>query len=73
MSTSEIIKRQIQGYLADSGLTVDEFLELIGMKRSTFYNKLNGETPWMLVEVMKLSEVMGCSVESIVMQDGQVA
>ncbi len=61
----EAIKANINQFVKERGTTKDAVADAIGISRSSLYDKLSGKRPWMLVEVIGLSNYMGCTVNDL--------
>lgn len=62
----EAISANVNRYVKENATTKDAIARDIGISRSSFYDKLAGKSPWMLDEVIELSDVMGCSVQDLI-------
>ena len=59
------INAHIASYLAYNGKKINWLAEQLGISRLTFYNKRKGVTDWRLSEVVKLSEIMDVSLDTL--------
>lgn len=62
----EAINANVNRYVKENDTTKDAVAKGIGISRSSFYDKLAGKSPWMLEEAIKLSDVMGCTVQELI-------
>lgn len=60
--TDSTISRTVRGIIAFTGMPAGVFREAVGLSRSTYYNKINGDTPWTADEVAHIAEVLGVSI-----------
>jgi DNA-binding XRE family transcriptional regulator len=61
----DAIKERVGAYIARTGVSRESLAEKIGMSRTTFYQKLNGETEFKLGEAFALADAIGCSVDDL--------
>jgi plasmid maintenance system antidote protein VapI len=59
------LKVLVGNYAKSEGITKDELAERIGIGRSSLYAKLSGQTPWFLDEAVKLSGLLGITVDEL--------
>jgi len=64
-STTQIIKQNIERYISESNTTRSSLANSIGISRSSLYDKMDGNRPWLLDEIMVLADVMGCEEKYI--------
>jgi len=50
---------KLKAVLKERRLRTQDFAALVGIKQSTFYKKLSGETPFMVSEAMTICEALG--------------
>ena len=55
----------ISHYIADKKITRDQMAELLGMSANTLRWKREGKNEWLLSEVLKLSDLMGVSLDEL--------
>lgn len=60
--TDSTISRTIRGIIAFTRMPTGAFRSAAGLSRSTYYNKINGETPWTADEVAHIANVLGVSI-----------
>lgn len=59
------INANVRAYVAENGITMGNFAEKIGICRTTFYNKLNGESKWYWDEVIEIARLTCCSIDEL--------
>jgi hypothetical protein len=59
------INAHVRAYVAENGITMGNFAEKIGIGRTTFYTKLNGESKWYWDEVIEIASLTGCSLDEL--------
>ena len=52
-------KNRLEYEIKKAGYTIPEFCEKIGISRSAFYRKCNGQTEFTLSEISLIIEVLG--------------
>ena len=62
----EGIKQHINDYVDDHDTTREALAKAIGISRSSLYDKMSGKRPWMLDEVIRLADYMGCTVQDLI-------
>ena len=55
----------LKAEIARNGLTIPKLAMLMGIDKKTLYSRLNGETAFKQTEIVKLSQVLNLSEESI--------
>lgn len=50
---------KLKAILAERQLRTQDFAKTVGIKQSTFYKKLSGETPFMVSEAITICEALG--------------
>lgn len=68
----EGIKQHINDYVDEHDTTREALAKAIGISRSSLYDKMSGKRPWMLEEVIKLADFMGCTVQDLITSTPQV-
>lgn len=66
------IRQNINDYVDGHNTTKDALAKAIGISRSSLYDKMSGKRPWMLEEVIKLADFMGCTVQDLITSTPQV-
>ena len=61
--TTQRINEKLGAWLLIEGNTRDELAKELGMTRPTLANRLNGTTKWEWDEVLKISRLVGCSLD----------
>lgn len=61
----DAIKERVGAYIARTGISRESLAESIGLSRSSFYQKLSGETEFKLGEAFALADVLGCTVDDL--------
>lgn len=61
---SAILER-IGAYLARENITKGEFADRAGIKRTTFYSRMSGDTEFSLIEGSKIANILGCTVDEL--------
>ena len=61
----DAVLERIGAYLVRENMTKGEFADRVGIKRSTFYSRMNGETEFSLVEGSKIAHVLGCTTDEL--------
>ena len=64
--TTQRINEKLGAWLLEDGHTRDMLAQELGMTRPTLANRINGITSWEWEEVVKLSRVVGCTVNDFV-------
>lgn len=59
------IDRAISYYITDKKINHDQLAEYLGISSSALYNKRNGKNEWLLSELVKLSELMGKTIDEL--------
>lgn len=59
------INEKIGAWLLKNGNTREELAEKIGISRPALSNRLAGKTDWNWNDVLKVSEVIGCSLNEL--------
>ena len=62
----EFIRQNVENYLDNNNVTKGALASHIGISRSTLYEKLDGNRPWLLDEAIVLSELIGCTIDDLV-------
>lgn len=62
----EFIRQNVENYLDNNNVTKGALANRIGISRSTLYEKLDGNRPWLLDEAIALSELIGCTIDDLV-------
>ena len=60
-----IIKENIKRFVSENDTTLSAVARSVGISRSALYEKLDGKRPWLLVEIIRLAELMGCQEKDI--------
>lgn len=60
-----MISRTVKGILAFTSTPPEAFWHAVGMSRSTYYNRINGETPWSAADVAQAAEALGVTVADL--------
>ena len=63
--TTQIINEKVGGLLL-SGMSRSQIAKELGMSSRTLTNRINGTAKWEFEEVLKLSRLAGCSLDSLV-------
>ena len=63
--TTQRINEKV-GALLISGKTRDQLAQELGMTRRTLTNRINGQAKWEWEEVIRLSKLVGCSLDDLV-------
>lgn len=61
-NVSHEVYRKLKGYMVENGITVKDFAEVLNVKRSAIYARINGKTDFTLTEVRKLQFVFGMDI-----------
>ena len=61
----ESVLERIGAYITRENITKGEFADLAGIKRATFYSRMNGETEFSLIEGGKIAKVLGCTIDEL--------
>lgn len=61
----EELKALVGNYVKAEGITKSELAERLGIGRSALYEKLSGRNPWFLDEAVKLSGLLGITVDEL--------
>ena len=64
MSTQRI-NEKLGAWLLQDGHTRDQLAQELGMTRPTLANRLNGTSKWEWEEVVKISRLVNCSLDSL--------
>lgn len=59
------IKERVGAYLEREGKTKKWLADELGVTTVTLYSKLNGETEFTFSQAIRLSEVLGCTVNDL--------
>ena len=59
------LKEVVKSYVKAEGITKDDLAERLGIRRSAFYMKMGGKSPWTLNEAVKLSGLLGITVDEL--------
>lgn len=59
------IDRAISYYITDKKINYDQLAEYLGISSQALYNKRNGKNEWLLSELVKLSELMGKTIDEL--------
>jgi len=59
------INEKIGAWLIEQGNSRKELAEALGMSRPTLNGRLDGATKWSWEEVVKLSGIIGCSLDEL--------
>lgn len=59
------IDQRIAYYMFKNKLTVEKMAERMGMTANTLRSKRSGKTDWTLSEMMKLSEMLGVTLDKL--------
>lgn len=59
------ITEKVGGWLQRPGATKKDMAETLGITVVSLTNKLQGDTPWMWSEVVKISEIVGCTLDEL--------
>lgn len=59
------IKEHINAYVKETGTTKDAIADRLGIGRSSFYDRLSGRRSWFIDEVIALSRMLDCSIDSL--------
>lgn len=59
------IRQNVENFLSKTNSTKGTLANHIGISRSTLYEKLDGNRPWLLDEAITLSELMGCTIDDL--------
>lgn len=65
-----MISRTVKAILAFTSTPPEAFWHSVGMSRSTYYNRINGETPWSAADVQHAADVLGVAVADL--YDGRI-
>lgn len=57
--------REFRAAIARAGLSKRAIADSLGMSEQAFYNKMNGRTEFKNSEIVKLSELLGLTMESV--------
>lgn len=60
-----MISRTVKGILAFTSTPPEVFWHAVGMSRSTYYNRINGETPWSAADVAQAADALGVTVADL--------
>jgi len=63
--TTQIINEKVGGLLL-GGMSRDIIAKELGMSRRTLTNRINGTAKWEFEEVLRLSRLVGCSLDDLV-------
>jgi plasmid maintenance system antidote protein VapI len=63
--TTQIINEKVGGLLL-GGMSRDNIAKELGMSRRTLTNRINGTAKWEFEEVLRLSRLVGCSLDDLV-------
>lgn len=61
----EELKALVDNYVKAEGITKSELAERLGIGRSALYEKLGGRNSWFLDEAVKLSGLLGITVDEL--------
>ena len=61
----ESVLERIGAYITRENITKGEFADIAGIKRTTFYSRLNRETEFSLIEGSKIAKVLGCTIDEL--------
>jgi hypothetical protein len=63
--TDRMISRTIRGILAFTSMPAEAFWHALEVSRTTYYNKINGDSPWTASEVASAADVLGVAVSDL--------
>ena len=66
VDASSAIDKNIAFFMFEQKLTVEKMAALLGMSANTLRAKRSGERQWTMSEVMKLSDLMGKTLDELV-------
>lgn len=61
----ETIRQNIKNFVSDNNTTLSAVARHLGISRSSLYEKLAGNRPWLLTEVIDLAAFMGCEEKDV--------
>ena len=59
------IKQRLGAHVESTGMTKGEIAEALGITMTTLKSKVNGDSEFKLSEAVKLSEILGCTVDDL--------
>jgi len=62
---NDLNSNDLRAEIARNGLTIPKLALLIGMDKKTLYSRINGETAFRQTEIVKVSQVLKLSEETI--------
>lgn len=60
-----MISRTVKGVLAFTSMPPERFWLAVGLSRSTYYNRINGDTPWSAADVKRAADALGIEVADL--------
>lgn len=60
------MKQNIERYISVADTTKSAFARTVGISRSAFYEKLEGNSSWLLDEAITISECLGCTIDELI-------
>lgn len=63
--TTQVINEKLGAWLLVDGHTRDQLAKELGMTRPTLFNRINGTAKWEWEEVVKVSKLVGCSLDEL--------
>lgn len=64
-AASQNLRARIDSYTEKNLITVSEFARLIGISRTSFYNKLSGKNQFLFSEAVELAKMLGITVDEL--------
>lgn len=61
----ERLKALVDEYVRAEGITKDDLADQLGIGRNAFYRRLAGQNSWLLEEAVKLSGLLGITVDEL--------
>ena len=61
----EELKVRVAEYVKAEGITKDDLADQLGIGRNAFYKRLGGHVSWHLDEAVKLSGLLGITVDEL--------
>lgn len=65
------INEKVGGYMLANSVGKHEFARMVGLDPRQFDKRLKGEIDWRLSELGRIAEIVGCSIDDLVMTEGR--
>lgn len=62
---NKMINEKVGAWLLEDGHTREMLAKTLGLSRPTLANRLNGQAKWNWEEVVKVSQITGCSLNEL--------